>query len=211
MSGVGAVCLMPTVPHVIGTTLRVVDRTAPLKGTHWPPGAAPVPSDQRSFPCMSRKPLLLVDVDGVISLFGFGSDERPAGRWLMVDGSPHYLSATAGEHLLRLAETFELAWCSGWEERCNEYLPHALGLPGPVPFLSFDRNPGKGHAHWKLAAIDAYAGPDRPLAWIDDALDDACEAWAAQRAGPTLLVPTLPHEGLTGPIAQSLTAWAIQQ
>ena len=126
---------------------------------------------------MCVKPLLLVDVDGVISLFGLSSSSRPAGTWTLVDGIPHLLSTTAARHLLDLGGPFELVWCTGWEEKANEVLPAALGLPGPLPYLSFDRNPGRGHGHWKLAAIDAHAGPDRPLAWIDDAHDDACAAW----------------------------------
>ena len=32
-------------------------------------------------------PLLLIDVDGVISLFGFGQTEPPEGRWTVVDGT----------------------------------------------------------------------------------------------------------------------------
>ena len=56
----------------------------------------------------------------------------------MVDGIAHFLSATAGEHLRRLSERFELVWCTGWEEKANEYLPLALGLPGPLPHLVFD-------------------------------------------------------------------------
>ena len=157
---------------------------------------------------MSPKPLLLVDVDGVISLFGFPSDERPAGGWTLVDGMPHVLSAAAAEHLLFLARDFDLVWCTGWEEKANEVLPAALGLPGPLPYLSFDRNPGRGHGHWKLAAIDAYAGPHRPLAWIDDAHDDACRAWASARPGPTLLVPTIPHIGIEEHHVATLRSWA---
>ena len=79
---------------------------------------------------MSAKPLLLVDVDGVISLFGFPSDERPAGIWTLVDGMPHVLSTAAAEHLLFLAGDFELVWCTGWEEKANEVLPGALGQIG---------------------------------------------------------------------------------
>ena len=75
--------------------------------------------------------MLLVDVDGVISLFGFTPDERPVGAFLTVDGVLHYLSGDAGEHLRRLSAHYELVWCTGWEERANEYLPRALGLPGP--------------------------------------------------------------------------------
>jgi hypothetical protein len=156
-------------------------------------------------PC---KPLLLVDVDGVISLFGFTSSGRPPGTWVIVDGSPHLISSTAAEHLQTLGEDFDLVWCTGWEEKANEYLPGLLGLPGELPFLSFDRNPGRGHAHWKLAAIEAYAGPDRALAWVDDALNDACRVWAGERQAPTLLVETQPHEGLTDPQVTLLRDWA---
>lgn len=156
------------------------------------------------------RPILLVDVDGVISLFGFAQHAQPAGRFEMVDGIAHFLSATAGQHLRLLADAFEPAWCTGWEEKANEYLPHALGLDGPWPYLSFERNPGRDRAHWKLDAIDAYAGA-RPLAWIDDAHGEACEAWAEARAGggaPTLLVTTEPALGLTDPQVRRLLAWA---
>lgn len=154
------------------------------------------------------KPLLLVDVDGVISLFGFDPAIRPAGSFHWVDGITHYLSATAGEHLLRLAGRFELVWCTGWEEKANEHLPRLLRLPGELPYLTFATAPGQGTAHWKLDAIDAFAGPQRPLAWIDDAHTDACDGWARQRPGPTLLVRTLPAIGLTEAHVEDLLVWA---
>lgn len=156
---------------------------------------------------IATKPVLFVDVDGVISLWGFPSDRRPPGEFVNVDGILHFLSAIAADHLPRLAESFELVWCTGWEERANEYLPRVLRLPGSLPFLTFARNPGRTHAHWKLDAIDAYAG-DRPLAWVDDAHDDACRDWAVARTAPTLLVGTDPAVGLTGAHAERLRAWA---
>jgi hypothetical protein len=152
--------------------------------------------------------VLLVDVDGVISLFGFPLDERPAGSFLTVDGIPHYLSSTAGEHLRTLSEQFELVWCTGWEDRANEYLVHALGLPAPLHHLSFDGVPGIGVRHWKLEAIEAHVGPDRPVAWIDDDHDDGCHTWASQRPGPTLLVTADPHQGITAAHVEELLAWA---
>jgi hypothetical protein len=151
--------------------------------------------------------VLLVDIDGVISLWGFDSYERPAGTWHQVEGVAHFLSSTAVEHLHDLAELFDLVWCSGWEEKAGDHLPALLGAP-ELPHLSFDRNPGRGHAHWKLAAIEEHVG-DRPLAWIDDALNEACEHWAAQRGAPTLLVHTDPAVGLTGTHAEQLRCWAL--
>ncbi len=155
----------------------------------------------------ARKPLLMIDIDGVISLFGFAPERRPEGAFHAIDGIVHFISAEAGRHLLDLTAEFELVWCSGWEEKANEYLPHLLGLPGPYPFLAFARSPGRTRAHWKLEAIDAFAGR-RPLAWVDDAFNDACDSWARARRAPTLLVGTDPSEGLTAGAAEALRAWS---
>lgn len=157
-----------------------------------------------------EKPILLVDVDGVISLWGFDVDARPDGDFLAVDGIPHFLSEEAGRHLHTLSRAFDLVWCTGWEEKANEHLPAALGLPRPLPFLSFDKHVTTGTTmpgHWKLGAITAYLG-DRPAAWIDDAFNEACHEWARQRAAPTLLVETTPAQGLIEGHRDLLVAWA---
>jgi hypothetical protein len=197
---------------------------------------------------IDQRPLLLVDIDGVISLFArdlgaggaaplgaparagapLGADPdglQVAGSLHSIDGMLHYLSATAARHLLALERVFELVWASGWEEKADEHLPHLLGVPAGMPFLHFAKAPrgragedatraprAPGHsldAHWKLEAVDAYAG-DRALAWIDDAFNDACYAWAAARGAPTLLVSTEPERGLTDAEALLLEGWAAQ-
>ncbi|MHB1469015.1 MAG: HAD domain-containing protein [Solirubrobacteraceae bacterium] len=155
-------------------------------------------------------PLLLLDVDGVLSLFGFDHATPPPGSFHSVEGMPHFISVPAGERLRQLEVAFELAWASGWEERANEHLTPLLRLTGELPVVRFarDSRPGSSlRAHWKLDAIDAYAA-DRPLAWLDDAFNDACERWAAQRSAPTLLVRTDPAVGLTDEHAQRLLRWA---
>lgn len=158
-------------------------------------------------PRATEPPALLVDVDGVISLFGFGPQDRPPGRFVNVEGIGHYLSAAAGAHLRELAKHFELIWCTGWQERANEHLVAELGLAGELPHLVFSGPPGAGDRHWKLDAIEREAGDQRALAWIDD--DHAgCEQWARRRAGPTLLVTTSPASGITAAHVRRLVAWA---
>jgi hypothetical protein len=171
--------------------------------------------ERRESDSAASKPLLLVDIDGVISLFG-GTDHSSgspfagrSGSFHSIDGMPHFLSATAAAHLLDLQPYFELAWCSGWEEKANEHLPHLLGLPPSLPFLRFERSVGRANAHWKLDAIDEFAGA-RALAWIDDALNPACHEWARARPAPTLLVETRPEHGLTEREAGLLSTWAGQ-
>jgi hypothetical protein len=139
------------------------------------------------------KPLLFVDIDGVISVFGFAPGARPNGTWLDVDGVWHLISAAAAEHLLALARVFELVWCSGWEDKADEHLTRVIGLPVRPPFLTFPVPTGT--AHWKLRTVERHAG-DRPMAWIDDGFDESCHVWAAARAAPTLLVATDPAVGL---------------
>src|ERR1700733_4224555 len=128
-----------------------------------------------------NRPLLLIDIDGVISLFGFDPGRPPVGTFISVDGIVHFLSSVAAEQLLALSDEFELAWCSGWEEKADEHLPFALGLPAGLPHLTFEPEAARDGQHWKLAAIDRFAGHARPLAWVDDAHDESCHIWASAR------------------------------
>ena len=128
----------------------------------------------------TSSPILFVDVDGVISLFGFPPETAALPgplRW--IDGVAHCIPEDVGERLVTLAERFELVWATGWEERANDHLPHLLKLPfRDLPCLTFDGNAVFGSAHWKVEAIDEYAG-DRPAAWIDDNLNEECHRLGA--------------------------------
>jgi Swiss Army Knife RNA repair-like protein len=156
----------------------------------------------------SHKPILFVDVDGVISLFGFSPTETELpGRFHWIDGVAHCIPDDVGERIGRLADRFELVWATGWEEKANEYLPYILSLPNEFPCLLFQGQAVFGSAHWKLDAIEQYAA-DRPAAWIDDNLDDTCHVWARSRQEPTLLVQTSSATGMTDEHVEQLLAWA---
>ena len=160
------------------------------------------------------RPILAVDIDGVISLFGFDEPFEPGrtdpdkapGQFHLIDGMLHCIALETGPRLNRLAETYRLIWASGWEDRANDHLPAILGV-AELPYLTFDGRARFGTAHWKLDAIDEYSG-SRPLAWIDDSLDDSCFEWAEKRSAPTLLVPTESDVGLTETHVAALESWA---
>lgn len=183
---------------------------------------------------MNRQPILAVDVDGVISLFGFDAPPPPSTvAWHLIDGTPHCISLAAGERLGRLTATFELVWATGWQDRANDRLPQVIGI-GPLPVIEFDlpdrsaghdtgraparpspgpaTGPGAGSiaGHWKLEALDRFAA-GRAIAWIDDSLDQSCFEWAERRevAGlPTLLAPTKPELGIEEGHVAALESWA---
>jgi hypothetical protein len=156
----------------------------------------------------SKRPVLFLDVDGVISLFGFSSSAPPPGSFHFVDGVMHCINEACGPRLTRLSESYELVWATGWEEKANEYLPHLLRLDVPeLPVIMFDGSAVFGSAHWKVGAIDEYAR-GRPAAWVDDFLDEHCERWADEREEPTLLMRTESHSGLTDEIVELLLDWA---
>jgi hypothetical protein len=153
------------------------------------------------------KPVLAVDVDGVIALFGHDQQaDPPAVHFELIDGMMRCISLAAGNCLWRLSQHYELVWATGWEERANERLPELLGIP-KLPHLSFDGAARFGSADWKLGPLDAY-GRDRAIAWIDDSFDERCNAWAQARSAPTMLVPIDPCRGLEEAHAESLLVWA---
>jgi hypothetical protein len=159
-----------------------------------------------SQPDPGGRPVLAVDIDGVISLFGFEGAPRVEGAEMeLIDGALHCISMPAGDQLRRLADHFDPVWATGWE-RGGERVSQLLGLP-QWPALSFKGAARFGSADWKLEPLDRFAR-GRPLAWIDDSLDEACYAWARDREEPTLLVEAEPEVGMQEVHVEALLGWA---
>jgi len=154
----------------------------------------------------AAKPVLAVDVDGVIAVFGFEEPPTwPVARFELIDGLMHCILVDAGERLRRLGRHYDLVWATGWEERANQ-LGELLDLP-ELPYLTFAGSARFGSAHWKLEPLSEYA-VGRPLAWIDDSFDESCYEWARGRSEPTLLIPTSSETGLEETQVEALMAWA---
>lgn len=157
-------------------------------------------------PAGGSRPVLAVDIDGVISLFGFeGAPPAEGAEMELIDGALHCILMPAGDRLRRLAEHFDPVWATGWE-RGGERISQLLGLP-QWPGLSFTEAARFGSADWKLEPLDRFAR-GRPLAWIDDSLDEACYAWARDREKPTLLVEAEPDLGMQEVHVEALLGWA---
>ncbi|MGH2906249.1 MAG: hypothetical protein ACRDKI_05705 [Solirubrobacterales bacterium] len=180
----------------------------------------PALKDHRLANGMSPRPLLFIDVDGVISTYfagnsgvpGVGGDPAngPAGRFHMVDGIVHHIAEGMDRRIAALLPHFESLWATGWGERANEHLVYLLSLPGELEVVEFAVAPSTdGSGHWKLDALIERAG-DTPAAWIDDGHNEACIEWASSRKAPTLLISTDPFVGLTDEQVDELVGWAAQ-
>lgn len=152
------------------------------------------------------RPVLAVDVDGVVSLFDVAEPhEAEETSFELVDGVIHCIALASGARLRRLAHHFDLVWASGWEHRTKR-LAAVLELP-ELPYLTFDGTARFGSANWKIPPLEAYAA-GRALAWIDDSFDEGCYRWAGDREEPTLLIATEPSVGLEEVQVEALIGWA---
>lgn len=157
---------------------------------------------------MSDKPLLFIDVDGVLSTYGFDTERADPRHLHLVDGIPHHIPGPMAERIKSVIPHFESVWATGWGERANDHLVYILDLPGELEVVEFATRPSTdGSGHWKLNELTERAA-GRAAAWIDDGLNESCQAWAAERHDPTLLVHTDPFVGMTDDHVSELIEWA---
>jgi hypothetical protein len=151
------------------------------------------------------RPLLLVDVDGVLN--PWRAFEIPAGfrEYSFFPGDRVLLSEGHGALLRELAGSFELVWATAWEHRANRLICPVIGLP-ELPVIEFPLG-GRDFFFRKLPAVIESVG-DRPCAWIDDEHRPDHDDWARDRGVPTLIVDIDPAVGLTARVAADLAEWA---
>ena len=151
------------------------------------------------------RPLLLVDVDGVLN--PWEAVECPAGfrEYSFFPGERVLLSEGHGELLRELAGSFELVWATAWEHRANRLICPVIELP-ELPVIEFPLA-GTDFFFRKLPAVIESVG-DRPCAWIDDEHHPEHYEWARERGVPTLIVDIDPAVGLTAGVAADLVKWA---
>lgn len=152
-----------------------------------------------------EKPLLLIDVDGVLNpRIGLVA---PVPEPFVEYRDPVIRLALAPLHgawLLELGELFELTWATSWEADANRVIGPRIGLP-PLPHIELRDVDQPGT--WKLGAVRRFVG-DRAAAWIDDDLGLDVEEWAMQRQAPTFLVRTDPRIGFLREHVDALAEFA---
>lgn len=141
------------------------------------------------------KPLLLLDIDGVLCPFGRdGKYLKGIPDYQQMDDHPGWWSPDHTEMLQELSKLYEIVWATMWMDDANDVISPLHGLER-LPFVVFDRIPE--NKTFKLPAVSRFI-EDRPVAWIDDDLFEDAYEWAAERHQtiPTKLVHTWPAHGL---------------
>jgi hypothetical protein len=151
------------------------------------------------------RPLLLLDVDGVLN--PYGAHTCPPGftdHDLFPGEEPVRINPDHGPWIIELATTFDVTWATGWNDHANHLLAPLLRIPTlpvlampPAPFLPAD----------KVGPIAALS-QRRPAAWIDDLHTPEALAWRDARPAPTLLITTDPAVGLTRESVDRALTWA---
>lgn len=161
------------------------------------------------------KPLLLIDVDGVLNCIC----RNPHARMYDVFSFGPYRIAIrheTGRWLKRLSESFHPVWCTMWDEQANLVLAPRLGLP-ELPVIPCDERRYDAPMEWeglslhsKIPCIVEHVG-DRAFAWVDDEIGSHDTAWSRQRddeEAPTYLLKIDPRMGLLEHHVNKLVGWA---
>ncbi len=155
---------------------------------------------------MGRHPVLLLDLDGVVSPLAGGRLAPLPATWPdWIEAEPGVWVAPAMLDALA-ALPVERRWLSSWEHEI-EGLSRDIGWPG-MPWLPL---PATTRGWSKCAALRDWQAqhPHRPLCWIDDdpRVLSSGRRWARTLAVPTLLLRPQKRVGLTPHHIGRIAAW----
>ncbi len=148
-------------------------------------------SYRRAVTGQAQRPILFLDVDGV--LIPYGAEAAPDSAMVLTAGPQadeavlSRINPVLGPRLLSLG--CELVWATGWENEANDVISPRVGLPRlpVVAWSSESIEPGPARLHGKTRDLVLWAN-GRPFVWVDDEIGHVDRDWVAlDHAGHALL------------------------
>jgi len=173
------------------------------------------------------KPLLFLDVDGVLNVRRYPFAEHLVEVKTADLAQSPFTNSFRGQSvdltlripnaydawLAELGEHFELVWATTWEKAANIYISPLLGL-GELGVVehhlwppTFREVTNGNIGVWKMRSILSYAG-DRPFAFIDDNGYGAQAFAESVRGASADVLVIVAAEGLERDHVDDLIAWA---
>lgn len=144
-----------------------------------------------------QKPILLLDIDGVINCFDRTIPLEFYHQMLTWNNQLHWCSLPIGmmKKIQELDNVFEIHWCTAWEKNANN-LARIVGI-SEKPFIPVcaDNHPNISkeliivNDCWKLPYIQDYVEQNlknKPIMFIDDEIES--DTWAQER---NVTIPTV--------------------
>jgi len=150
------------------------------------------------------RPVLFLDVDGVINPFGAACPAGFTEHHLFPGEEPVRINPEHGIWITELTGAFDVVWATGWNDEANRLLAPLLQIK-PLPVLTMPAAPFQPGD--KVPLVASYAG-GRAAAWIDDAHTPEARAWSQARQAPTRLIAIKPAVGLTRASVRQALDWA---
>lgn len=161
---------------------------------------------------MNNRPMILLDIDGVLSPDMSNKRRKKAGyRTRTVLGYRVHFNALHGPMLHSLARETdsELVWATTWETNANTWIAPLIRLH-ELPFIKVADSVWNADPDWKFPSVQQYC-EGRPVLWFDDDFDKYPKAmidFIEKRAGvPTMLYDIDSRDGLTKYDAEQAAIW----
>lgn len=156
-----------------------------------------------------RRPILLLDVDGVLNVIGPNNPGKPIR---LKDGHPFHPTRHVLPFMRWAWPRFEIVWCTAWRGGANAIadwakLPRVRVADEPPSRIRRIKRLVKrkaspeewieAYGDWKVDAAKALLdGRQCPVFWLEDGLSEQAHKWVAKRPR-THYIPTDSFEGVT--------------
>lgn len=144
------------------------------------------------------RPLLLIDIDGVLNAEPLDDTVVPDGmRRVMAGSTPVLVDERLPRWMWALRARYDCVWASSWERDADRLFAPAAGIDPLGAYVPLDGLVVRAGECWKRDPVAAYlAEQARPAIWLDDEFGSLDNAWARARRPELEIIRCNPRTGV---------------